>query len=67
MSLFLDYIHRNNIAYRDLKMENIVLDLDGHIQIIDFGFSKKLADGERTRTVCGTLQVCLISLNFITV
>uniref|UniRef100_A0A1I7VKC7 Protein kinase domain-containing protein n=1 Tax=Loa loa TaxID=7209 RepID=A0A1I7VKC7_LOALO len=52
----LDYIHKNNVIYRDLKMENIVLDLDGHIQIVDFGFSKKLADGERTRTVCGTLQ-----------
>ncbi|CAG9539590.1 unnamed protein product [Cercopithifilaria johnstoni] len=52
----LDYIHRNNIAYRDLKMENIVLDLDGHILIIDFGFAKKLTNGERTRTVCGTLQ-----------
>uniref|UniRef100_A0A0R3RWL8 Protein kinase domain-containing protein n=1 Tax=Elaeophora elaphi TaxID=1147741 RepID=A0A0R3RWL8_9BILA len=52
----LDYIHRNNVVYRDLKMENIVLDLDGHIQIVDFGFAKKLADGERTRTVCGTLQ-----------
>ncbi|KAK6101192.1 Protein kinase domain family protein [Brugia pahangi] len=52
----LDYIHRNNVVYRDLKMENIVLDLDGHIQIVDFGFSKKLSNGERTRTVCGTLQ-----------
>ncbi|VBB29188.1 unnamed protein product [Acanthocheilonema viteae] len=52
----LDYIHGNNIAYRDLKMENIVLDLDGHIQIVDFGFAKKLVNGERTRTVCGTLQ-----------
>ncbi|KAM3723834.1 putative serine/threonine-protein kinase [Dirofilaria immitis] len=52
----IDYIHKNNIAYRDLKMENIVLDFDGHIQIVDFGFSKKLVDGERTRTVCGTLQ-----------
>uniref|UniRef100_A0A915PFN5 Serine/threonine-protein phosphatase n=1 Tax=Setaria digitata TaxID=48799 RepID=A0A915PFN5_9BILA len=52
----LDYIHRNNVAYRDLKMENIALDLDGHIQIVDFGFSKKLVDGERTQTVCGTLQ-----------
>nr|CDQ00188.1 Bm10870, isoform m [Brugia malayi] len=46
----LDYIHRNNVVYRDLKMENIVLDLDGHIQIVDFGFSKKLSNGERTRT-----------------
>uniref|UniRef100_A0AAF5PQ15 Protein kinase domain-containing protein n=1 Tax=Wuchereria bancrofti TaxID=6293 RepID=A0AAF5PQ15_WUCBA len=52
----LDYIHRNNVVYRDLKMENIVLDFDGHIQIVDFGFSKKLSNGERTRTVCGTLQ-----------
>ncbi|VDM95516.1 unnamed protein product [Thelazia callipaeda] len=52
----IDYIHGNNIVYRDLKMENIVLDLDGHIEIVDFGLSKTLINGERTRTICGTLQ-----------
>ncbi|VDK36399.1 unnamed protein product [Anisakis simplex] len=52
-----DYIHSNEIIYRDLKLENVVLDLDGHIQLVDFGFAKRLADDDRTRTICGTLQV----------
>lgn len=37
-------------------MENILLDELGHIAITDFGLSKSLAIGERTRTICGTLQ-----------
>lgn len=56
IAIAIDYIHRNNVIYRDLKLENVVLDLDGHIQIVDFGLSKWLADGERTATICGTLQ-----------
>ena len=33
-------LHQMNIIYRDLKPENILLDRDGHIKLIDFGFSK---------------------------
>lgn len=29
-----------NILYRDLKPENILIDKDGHVKLIDFGFSK---------------------------
>lgn len=28
----------------------------GHIQLTDFGLAKWLNRGERTRTICGTLQ-----------
>jgi serine/threonine protein kinase len=37
-------------------MENIVLDEQGHVQLVDFGFSKWLGQGDRTMTICGTLQ-----------
>ncbi|CAI4230355.1 unnamed protein product [Auanema sp. JU1783] len=52
----LDFIHRHGIIYRDLKLENVILDADCHIQIIDFGLAKQLRNGQRTKTICGTLQ-----------
>lgn len=50
--LALEYLHQQNVVYRDLKPENLLLDRDGHLKITDFGFAKKLAD--RTWTLCGT-------------
>ncbi|EFA81817.1 cAMP-dependent protein kinase [Heterostelium album PN500] len=50
--LALEYLHRHNIVYRDLKPENLLLDNQGHIKITDFGFAKRVED--RTFTLCGT-------------
>ena len=36
----IDFCHQHLVFHRDLKPENIMLDKDGHIKLIDFGFSK---------------------------
>ena len=53
--LVLEFLHRHNIIYRHLKLDNILLAPDGHIKIVDFGESKELPSRQATTlTFIGT-------------
>ena len=49
-----EYIHRNGIVHRDLKLENCLIDYDKTIRIVDFGLSNTYKPDERLRTACGS-------------
>jgi cGMP-dependent protein kinase len=51
--LALDHLHSKGVIHRDLKPENLLIDPDGYIKLVDFGFAKHVGSGS-TYTICGT-------------
>jgi hypothetical protein len=52
--LAFEYLHINNVLYRDLKPENVLLDSNGYLKLTDFGFAKRVKKNQLTKTMCGT-------------
>jgi len=58
----LQHLHADNIIYRGMVPDNLLIDKTGYLKLVDFGFAKKLvfgADGaslDNTFTLCGTAE-----------
>jgi serine/threonine protein kinase len=56
------YIYSLGYVYRDLKPENVMIDAEGHIKLVDFGFSTK-PDAQVCIYVC--VYICVFICVYI--
>ena len=50
----LGHIHARSVLHRDVKLDNILLDLEGNVKICDFGISKMISKHDFIKEQCGT-------------
>lgn len=54
IALALGHLHDKDFIYRDLKLQNVLMDENGNVCLTDFGMAKLIRDGQLTQTFCGT-------------
>jgi serine/threonine protein kinase len=56
--LALEYLHQLGVIHRDIKLENVLLDFEGHVVLTDFGLSKIFLPHQTRRaySCCGTFK-----------
>lgn len=56
----LQYLHADNIIYRGMVPDNLLIDKMGYIKLVDFGFAKQFppsaGEEQKTYTLCGTAE-----------
>jgi len=54
ITLATEYMHKENVIFRDLKLENVVMDPKWRAKVTDFGLAKKLTSVADATTMCGS-------------
>jgi 5'-AMP-activated protein kinase catalytic alpha subunit len=54
LMLAIEYLHRENVTHRDIKLENVLFTDSRDIKLIDFGFSTINVPGKKAKIFCGT-------------
>ena len=56
VALAVGFLHQNHIIYRDLKLENILLQSNGYLKIADFGMAHRFTPDEINSNNCRTKE-----------
>eukprot|EP00536_Pseudo-nitzschia_multiseries_P014237 jgi/Psemu1/214158/e_gw1.676.4.1 len=61
----MEYLHRKNIVFRDLKPDNVGFSYDGVLKIFDFGLAKELRESERNDDGLYNMTGCTGSIRYM--
>jgi len=61
----MDFLHRKNIVFRDLKPDNIGFDINGVLKLFDFGLAKELRGDERLEDGLYKMTGCTGSIRYM--
>ncbi len=63
--LAIAYLHDLGFIYRDLKPQNVLIDIDGYIKVSDYGLAKELKPGQKTKSRVGTPDYVCTNIKYL--